>query len=61
MKNYIKQTNKINRNDSSSSRKCYCDRYITIQEEEARIGLFSYTCPTCSHREFEKRYEKLKK
>lgn len=61
MGNYIKQTNKINRNSPSSSRRCYCGRYITIQEEEAGIGVFGYTCPTCYHRELEKRYEKFKK
>jgi len=61
MGNYIKQSNKINRNGHSSSHRCYCGRYITIQEEEAGIGVFGYTCPTCSHREFEERYKRLKK
>lgn len=58
MENYIKETNKINRNAPSSSRRCRCGRYITIQEEEAGVGSFGYTCPTCSHRELEERYNK---
>ena len=61
MGNHIKQSNKNNSNGPSSSRRCYCGRYITIQEEKAGIGLFGYTCPTCRHREFEKCYERLKK
>ena len=61
MGNHIKQSNKNNSNGPSSSRRCYCGRYITIQEEKAGIGLFGYTCPTCRHREFEECYERLKK
>lgn len=57
----LKQSNKNNSNGPSSSRRCYCGRYITIQEEKAGIGLFGYTCPTCRHKEFEERYERLKK
>ena len=57
----LKQSNKNNSNGHSSSRRCRCGRYITIQEEKAGIGLFGYTYPTCRHREFEERYERLKK
>ena len=61
MGNYIKESNRINRNGPSSSYRCYCGRYITIQEEKAGIGLFGYTCPTCRHRQFEIRFKELKK
>lgn len=44
----------------SSSRRCYCGRYITLGEEHAGIGVFGYICPTCLHKENEKRYLKIK-
>lgn len=34
----LKQSNKNNSNGPSSSRRCRCGRYITIQEEKAGIG-----------------------
>lgn len=38
----------------SMSRRCSCGRYISIGEEKAGIGIFSYECPDCSHRRYSK-------
>ena len=38
----------------SLSRRCNCGRYITIGEEHAGIGVFGYTCPDCSYRQYAK-------
>lgn len=35
----------------SSSRRCRCGRYMTLGEDAAGIGTYSYTCPDCFHRE----------
>jgi hypothetical protein len=35
----------------SASRRCKCGRYITIGEEAAGVGVFSYTCPDCLHKQ----------
>lgn len=53
-----KHTNNLS---PSSHARCKCGRYATIGEAKARIGLTGcYTCPDCSHHDFQKRYGKLK-
>lgn len=39
---------------ASSSKRCKCGRYITLGEEKAGIGIFSYECPDCTHRKYSK-------
>jgi hypothetical protein len=39
---------------SSSSRKCYCGRKMTLGEEKSGIGTFGYTCPDCQYRKYSK-------
>lgn len=41
-----KHNNNLN---PSASRKCNCGRRITIGEEKAGVGVFSYECPDCLH------------
>jgi len=38
----------------SASLLCRCGRRGTIAEDKAGIGLFSYTCPDCSHKQHAK-------
>ena len=38
----------------SLSRRCRCGRYITLGEENAGIGVLSYECPDCIHRQYAK-------
>jgi hypothetical protein len=52
---------------SSSKAKCKCGRYMTIGEEKAGMGVFSYECPDCFHRRYskpltrEEYYEQIKR
>lgn len=39
---------------ASSSKKCRCGRHISIGEDVAGVGIFSYTCPDCSYRQYSK-------
>lgn len=38
----------------SVSRRCYCGRYMSIGEDKAGVGVFSYVCPDCISRKYAK-------
>lgn len=38
----------------SSRRRCRCGRNMTLGEDAAGLGLFSYECPDCFHRRWTK-------
>lgn len=49
-----KHNNNLN---PSSHARCKCDRYATIGEWKAGIGLVgTYTCPDCLYIEYSKRF-----
>jgi hypothetical protein len=39
---------------NSSKRRCNCGRYMTLGEDHAGMGVFSYECPDCIHRKYAK-------
>lgn len=38
----------------SSKRRCACGRHMTLGEDKAGVGVFSYECPDCVHRRYAK-------
>ena len=38
----------------SSKRRCKCGRNMTLGEDKAGIGVFSYECPNCLYRRLSK-------
>lgn len=50
---------KSNNLSPSASRRCYCGRKMSLAEEKAGYGVFSYTCPDCIHQQHIERFKHL--
>lgn len=46
---YVKTNHRMNNNQPSARAKCKCSRRMTIGEEKAGYGIFTYICPNCSY------------